>query len=172
MGHCISPFPAFLHWIPTNSRRKVKILYLAYNALQGLKPSYLKEILVPYYPNGALQSQTKGLLVVPAVSKSRLEAEPSVIRLLSCVTSSQSVLGNTDTLSTLTILLKCSFLIKLIISAGLGALNHPFNYAVLGPDCWETSHEFFPCSVLFTLACMSLLLLICLIGKYSLSNVR
>lgn len=55
--------------------RKVAILLLAYKALSGKGPSYLRGIIVPYRPNSALRSQNAGLLVVPRVSKSTMRVE-------------------------------------------------------------------------------------------------
>lgn len=66
----ISPVLASLHWLPVKSRIEFKILLLTYKALNGLAPSYLKELIVPYYPSRTLRSQDAGLLVVPKVSKS------------------------------------------------------------------------------------------------------
>ena len=48
------------------------ILLLSYKALNDPAPSYLKDLIVRYFPNRALRSQTAGLLVVPRVSKSRM----------------------------------------------------------------------------------------------------
>ncbi|RCU35148.1 hypothetical protein DVA81_17760 [Acinetobacter baumannii] len=70
----ISPILASLHWLPVMSRIEFKILLLTYKALIGQAPSYLKELIVPYYPTRALHSQNAGLLVVPKVSKSRMGA--------------------------------------------------------------------------------------------------
>ena len=70
----ISPVLASLHWLPVKSRIEFKILLLTYKALNGQAPSYLNELLIPYYPTRPLRSQTAGLLVVPRVSKSRMGA--------------------------------------------------------------------------------------------------
>ncbi|XP_038581024.1 uncharacterized protein LOC119907367, partial [Micropterus salmoides] len=70
----ISPVLASLHWLPVKSRIEFKILLLTSKALNGQAPSYLKELIIPYYPTRALRSQNAGLLVVPRVSKSRLGA--------------------------------------------------------------------------------------------------
>ncbi len=70
----ISPILASLHWLPVKSRIEFKILLLTYKALHGQAPSYLKELIEPYYPSRTLRSQNAGLLVVPLVSKSRLGA--------------------------------------------------------------------------------------------------
>ena len=68
----ISQILASLHWLPIKSRIEFKILLLTYKALNGQAPSYLKELIVPYYPTRTLRSQTADLLVVPRVSKSRM----------------------------------------------------------------------------------------------------
>ena len=70
---------ASLHWLPVKSRIEFKILLLAYKALNGQSPSYLKELIVPYYPTRPLRSQTYlfGLLVVP-----RVTSVPAVVILL------------------------------------------------------------------------------------------
>ncbi len=70
----ISPILASLHWLPVKSRIEFKILLLTYKALNGQAPSYLKELIVPYYPTRTLRSQNAGLLEVPRVSKSRMGA--------------------------------------------------------------------------------------------------
>ncbi|KAK0136277.1 hypothetical protein N1851_027827 [Merluccius polli] len=72
-GH-ISPVLASLHWLPVKFRIEFKILLLNYKALHGQAPSYLKELIVPYYPTRTLCSLNAGLLVVPIVSKSRTGA--------------------------------------------------------------------------------------------------
>ncbi|KAM7366739.1 hypothetical protein PAMP_014689 [Pampus punctatissimus] len=70
----ISPILASLHWLPVKSRIEFKILLLTYKALHGQAPSYLKELIIPYFPSRTLRSQDAGFLVVPIVSKSRLGA--------------------------------------------------------------------------------------------------
>lgn len=68
----VSPVLASLHWLPVKFRIEFKILLLTYKALNDRAPSYLKDLIVRYFPNRALRSQTAGLLVVPRVSKSRM----------------------------------------------------------------------------------------------------
>ena len=70
----ISPVLASLHWLPVKFRIEFKILLLTYKALHGQAPSYLQELIVPYYPTRTLRSLNAGLLVVPIVSKSRTGA--------------------------------------------------------------------------------------------------
>lgn len=47
----------------------------------------------------------------------------------------------TDTLSTLKISFKLSFLIKLIVRAGSGDPEPSLSYAAIGSGCWWTSHD-------------------------------
>ncbi|XP_071350987.1 uncharacterized protein [Trachinotus anak] len=68
----ISPMLASLHWLPVKSRIEFKILLLTYKAINGQAPSYLGELIVPYFPNRILRSLNAGQLVVPRVSKSRM----------------------------------------------------------------------------------------------------
>ncbi|XP_072234405.1 uncharacterized protein [Leuresthes tenuis] len=68
----VSPVLASLHWLPVKFRIEFKILLLTYKVLNDRAPSYLKDLIVRYFPNRALRSQTTGLLVVPRVSKSRM----------------------------------------------------------------------------------------------------
>ena len=42
-----------------------KVLLLVYNALNGLAPKYIKELLVPYKTRRHLRSEAKGLLDEP-----------------------------------------------------------------------------------------------------------
>ncbi|CAJ1053038.1 RNA-directed DNA polymerase from mobile element jockey [Xyrichtys novacula] len=66
----ISPVLASLHWLPIKYRIEFKILLVTYKALNGQAPSYLDELVIPYFPSRPLRSQSAGLLVVPNVSKS------------------------------------------------------------------------------------------------------
>ncbi|KAK0155376.1 hypothetical protein N1851_002280 [Merluccius polli] len=64
------------HLIPSfvKFRIEFKILLLTYKALHDQAPSYLKELIVPYYPTRTLRPLNAGLLVVPIVSKSKTGA--------------------------------------------------------------------------------------------------
>ena len=44
----------------------------------GLVPFYLKDLIIPYYSNSTLNSQTAGFLVVPRASTSRM-GRPSLV---------------------------------------------------------------------------------------------
>ena len=65
----ITPVLAALHWLPVTFRIDFKMLLLTFNALNGLAPQYLAELLEPYVPVRSLRSSHSALLVVP---KSRL----------------------------------------------------------------------------------------------------
>ena len=101
----ISPVLASLHWLPVKFRIEFKILLLTYKALNDQATSYLKGLIVGYFPNRALCSQTAGLLVASRV----------------CLFQG---IWEADTLSTLLgfirLGLKLSFLIKLIVRDGSG----------------------------------------------------
>ena len=60
----ITPVLASLHWLPVKARADFKVLLLTYNALHGLAPTYLSDLVLPYIP-----SQDAGLLIVPRISK-------------------------------------------------------------------------------------------------------
>uniref|UniRef100_A0A3P8RUL5 Reverse transcriptase domain-containing protein n=1 Tax=Amphiprion percula TaxID=161767 RepID=A0A3P8RUL5_AMPPE len=119
----ISPILASLHWLPVKSRIEFKILLLTYKALNNQSPSYLKDLIVPYYPSRTLRSQTAGLLVVPRISKSRMGGRAFSYQLLSCGTSSQFGFWRRTPSLFLRPGLKPSFLTKLIVRADWGTLR-------------------------------------------------
>ena len=51
---------------------RLLLTYRVLKALNDRAPSYLNDLIVRYFPNRALHSQTAGLLVVPRVSKIRM----------------------------------------------------------------------------------------------------
>ena len=57
-----------LHWLPVEQRIKFKTALLVYKALNGMSPSYIKELIVPYTPARRLRSCNKGLLKIPTSS--------------------------------------------------------------------------------------------------------
>lgn len=63
----ISPDLASLHWLPVEMRIQFKILLMSCKALNGLAPSYLKNIIVPHQPTHVPLSQSAGLITVPSV---------------------------------------------------------------------------------------------------------
>ena len=50
----VSLATASLHWLPVNSRIEFKIFLFTYKAFNGQAPSYLKELLVPFYSTRTL----------------------------------------------------------------------------------------------------------------------
>ena len=66
----ITPVLVDLHWLPVKQRIDFKILLLTYNALNGLAPAYIRELLTPYTPARTLRSMDNNLLEPP---KCRLE---------------------------------------------------------------------------------------------------
>ena len=112
------------------------ILLPTYTALNDQAPSYLKDLLMQFFPNRALHSQTAGLLVYfLEFLKVEWEAEPSVIRPLSCGTSCQQISGKQTPSQTLRLGLKLSFLTKLIVSSCSGDPETSHSYAAIGQDC-------------------------------------
>ena len=66
----ITPILKELHWLPVSKRIEYKLLVLAFKALHGQAPSYLKDLLVWYEPPRSLRSGSQQLLFVP---KTRLK---------------------------------------------------------------------------------------------------
>jgi len=99
---CISPVLASLHWPPVKFRIEFKIL--TYKALNDQVPSYLKDLIVRYFPNKALL-KLQVYLWFPEFLKVEWESEPSVIRPLSCGTS-QNMSGKQTPSLTLRLALK------------------------------------------------------------------
>ena len=116
----VSPVLASLHWLPVKFRIKFKILLLTYKALNDRAPSYLKDLIVGYFPNRALRSQTAGLLVVPRVSKSRMGGRAFSYQAPLCGTSCQFGFRKQTPSLPLRLSLKLSFLRKLIVRDGSG----------------------------------------------------
>ena len=63
----ITPILKSLHWLPVSFRIDFKVLLLVFKSLNGLGPSYLSHLLLPYEPSRALRSSGSGLLIVPKV---------------------------------------------------------------------------------------------------------
>ena len=61
----ITPVLRHLHWLPFEFRIKYKILLLTFKALNGMGPSYIRDMLNSYHPNCNLRSSNKFLLKVP-----------------------------------------------------------------------------------------------------------
>ena len=66
----VNPLLVDLHWLPVIERINYKVLLTVFKALNGLGPSYISELLVPYKPARSLRSSGKGLLFIP---KARLK---------------------------------------------------------------------------------------------------
>jgi len=54
-----------LHWLPITARIHYKLLLTIYKSLNGLGPSYLKDLLESYQPSRTLRSKNKKLLMEP-----------------------------------------------------------------------------------------------------------
>ena len=67
----ITPTLRNLHWLPIEQRIKFKTALLVYKALNGMSPSYITELVVPYTPARRLRSCDKGLLKIPKSRTSR-----------------------------------------------------------------------------------------------------
>jgi len=63
--HHIRPILKSLHWLPVKQRINFKVLLITYKALNGLAPSYIRELLKPYHPTRMLRSCDANLLTVP-----------------------------------------------------------------------------------------------------------
>ena len=61
----ITPSLASLHWLPVKYRIEFKILLMTYKALNGLAPSYLKDLIAPRQTGRAVRSQYVNMLKVP-----------------------------------------------------------------------------------------------------------
>ena len=65
----ITPVLESLHWLPVCFRIDFKVLLMVFKCLNGLGPSYLSELLLPYEPSRPLRSSGRGLLVIPKVNR-------------------------------------------------------------------------------------------------------
>ena len=65
----ITPVLASLHWLPVKAGADFKVLLLTYQALHGLAPTYLSDLVLLYIPTLTLRSQDASLLIVPRISK-------------------------------------------------------------------------------------------------------
>ena len=63
----ITPVMKELHWLPVSQRIIYKILLITYKALNGLAPSYIRDMLQPLKSTMNLRSSMKGLLSVPPI---------------------------------------------------------------------------------------------------------
>ncbi len=53
----ITPVLKHLHWLPVKQRIVFKILLIAYKALNGLAPEYIRELITPKEPTRRLRFQ-------------------------------------------------------------------------------------------------------------------
>ena len=65
----ITPLLYELHWLPIDSRIKFKIFLFIYKTLNGLAPSYLSDLLIPYEPSRTLRSSDNYDLIIPRFNK-------------------------------------------------------------------------------------------------------
>ena len=68
-----------LHWLPVCFRIDFKVLLLVFKCLNGLGPSYLSDLLLPYQPLWTLRSSGTGLLTIPQVSSKKHGRRLSVV---------------------------------------------------------------------------------------------
>ena len=61
----ITPVLRDLHWLPVEQRIIFKILLFTFKALNGLAPSYLRDLVKFYVPERDLKSSSQKLLAVP-----------------------------------------------------------------------------------------------------------
>ncbi len=61
----ITPVLKSLNWLPIRFRIDFKVLLLVFKCLNGLAPSYLSDLLLPYRPSRILRSSGTGLLSIP-----------------------------------------------------------------------------------------------------------
>ncbi|KAJ0069885.1 hypothetical protein NL108_016058 [Boleophthalmus pectinirostris] len=84
----ITPVLKSLLWLPVILRIDFKVLLVFFKCLDGLGPSYLSELLLPYEPSRTLRSSGSRLLVIPKV-RTHTHGEASFqyygSRLLNCL---------------------------------------------------------------------------------------
>ena len=61
----IKPVLMNLHWLPVEQRIQYKLLIQVYNALNGLAPEYIADLLQEYVPTRAMRSAGAHLLLEP-----------------------------------------------------------------------------------------------------------
>ncbi|XP_071959539.1 uncharacterized protein [Antedon mediterranea] len=66
--HSITPVLKELHWLPVCKRITFKISLITYNALHGLAPDYIRELISEYIPSRSLRSGDQFLLTLPKSS--------------------------------------------------------------------------------------------------------
>ena len=73
----ITPVLKSLHWLPVQFRIDFKVLLLVYKCLNGLGPSYLSDLLVPYVPSRSLRSSGRALLDIPSAKFRKTKSQGS-----------------------------------------------------------------------------------------------
>lgn len=63
----ITSILADLHWLPVYFRPQFKILTYVYQPLNGLAPSYIKDLILEYKPTRSLRSESTSRLVSPKI---------------------------------------------------------------------------------------------------------
>ena len=63
----ITPILKGLHWLSVKARVAYKALLHTYRALNGLAPSYIRDMLQVYTPSRSLRSETQQLLTIPKI---------------------------------------------------------------------------------------------------------
>ena len=61
----ITPILQHLHWLPIKGRIIFKIMLLTYRGVNGMAPTYIERMLIPYKPQRSLRSSESGQLVIP-----------------------------------------------------------------------------------------------------------
>ena len=61
----ITPILQHLHWLPVKERIIFKIMLLTYRGVNGVAPTYIERMLIPYKPQRSLRSSESGQLVIP-----------------------------------------------------------------------------------------------------------
>ena len=61
----ITPILQYLHWLPVRERIIFKIMLLTYRGVNGMAPTFIERMLIPYKPQRSLGSSESGQLVVP-----------------------------------------------------------------------------------------------------------
>jgi hypothetical protein len=61
----ITPVLKQLHWLPVEYRPSYKILMYVFKALNGLAPTYIRDMVQKYHPARPLRSGSKSLLTLP-----------------------------------------------------------------------------------------------------------
>ena len=61
----ITPILQHLHWLLVKGRIFFKIMLFTYRGVNGMAPTYIERMLIPYKPQRSLRSSESGQLVIP-----------------------------------------------------------------------------------------------------------